>query len=290
MTPKRKPKQPKQPQKDKGKEEQVIKGFDGKKLQLPAQPSSSSAPPSNQQQDEVKKLKEVLQAMVGGVQLTGDQLEMLKTDPYDEVRIHQKELNLRRRKLNRHRNLQQKIETTDKQFEDWMNMQKQVVRQEKARYQAERDRLVKELENLKNNEETQEAEMPEDFEFEDDEPMDKDKDAAMARRLEQAEQQAYHAQQAFLQMQSQMQQMMAYQAQFHQALQSQASTETPVAAPAEPVAGSPQLPKPVHKEHLKPPTVRKTSSRKPASNKQVEKENAIIELDDEEPEAGSDEI
>eukprot|EP00438_Fugacium_kawagutii_P006110 Skav219829 [mRNA] locus=scaffold1238:528729:558371:- [translate_table: standard] len=247
-TPKKRGKEKKPPAKN--AESNTVKGYDGRKITMPwPQDGSSSSSAQMDAQEEVRKLREIMQVMASGQQLTPAQLGMLAADPMDSVRSEQKDLNAKRKRLSKIRQLEQRIQTSQKQFEDWVSAQKTLFRQEKQRYNEEVARMEKELTELKNGNMGNPEMEEDDLDLEDIDLGDSKmsaREAAMYQKLEMATTQAYHAQQAMLQMQGQMQQYMAFHAQQGAPSASTMPMETPFDSQSG-TAHSPQLPKHVAK-------------------------------------------
>lgn len=193
---------PKQPKNEKA--EYVAKSFDGRRISV-AMPSSSHG----DGQPSLDQYKEIIKALAQGRALNASQQKLLEDSPRDALRDEQKELNLRRKRQNKLRNLEKKIEQNRSDYETWLETQRQVIAQEKARFLSEQQKLQKELDILKKDAEEEDPE---------EETMDELLDNAqqppatdfISKQLEDrmlvAEQTAYHAQQSMLMMQSQLQQ------------------------------------------------------------------------------------
>ena len=187
-------------------------GYDGRKVSLQSSslPASSEAPTQN---TEVSQLKEVLKSLVGQNldALTPDQRKMLEPTVGDRIRSKQKDINQERRKYNKERNLEQRIKDNDAKYNRFLEDQRQLLRQERDRYQEEDLRLRQSLEALQKEEEEMDMEAAEEIDQLLFPQGARDFDAALlTQRVAQAERQASDAQQAMLMMSAQMQQMMAY--------------------------------------------------------------------------------
>lgn len=203
----------------------ALQGFDGKRISLSSSSwETSQSQGHGAQQDEVAKLRAVVSTLAQGGALTTEQKQMLEVSPDEMVRQEQKELNQKRKKLAKLRNLEQKIKDNESKFTSWYNTQKTLVKQERERYTQMQEQLQKDLDQLKNEQDTS-MEHDEDDE-EDLFELDNKETSGflteqMNRRVEAAEMQAHHAQQAMLAMQAQVQQLTAY------TMQLQLATPTP---------------------------------------------------------------
>ena len=184
-------------------------GYDGRKVALQSQssslPSSTAAPESNM---EVQQLKAVLKTIAGPNldALTPDQRKLLEPTVGDRIRSKQKDINQERRKYNKERSLEQRIKENDAKYNRFLEDQRQLLRQERDRYQEEDQRLRQSLEALQKEEEEMDLEAGEEIDQLLFPQGSQDFDAAiLAQRVAQAEKSASDAQQAMLMMSAQMQ-------------------------------------------------------------------------------------
>ena len=187
-------------------------GYDGRRVALhtTSQPSSSAAPNSN---TEVLQLKEMIKSMAAQnmANLTPDQQRLLEPSPGEVLRSRQKDINTDRKKFNKQRNLENRVKENEMKYNKFLEDQRQLLRQERDRFQEEDQRLRQMLEALSKEEEDMEMEPGEEIDQILFAARPRDADAShLEERLVAAEKTALDAQQAMLMMSSQMQQMMAY--------------------------------------------------------------------------------
>ena len=206
-------------------------------------------------------------ATQSSVPLTAEQEKILKISPGERLRQDQKALNQERKKYNKQRNIEAKLEENQRCYNAW----KTFVKAEKERFEEEQLKLHQQLESLQ-REDVPEEEMGDgDLDLDDifGETADPGKKELEAR-IQNAEKHASDAQEALLMMSAQLQQFMAYQLSA-QTLQAPPMTPQPglhqmpqmsqTGPTAAVKASSPQMPKGVRKENLK--QVQKATGHKP---------------------------
>ena len=255
-TPIRKPQWPPSAKATKPKKqmEDAYVGYDGRKVQLqrPEGERGSSSHGASSASGEIEQWKSLVKELTQDRHkpLTAEQQEMLQDSPGTILKLQQKELNGRRKKHNKMRNLKQKYQENEQSFKNFVDKQKLLLKQEKERYLQEKDRLERQIVEM---EKASEAGMDTDEEIDDlltDKPIEPaSKDPETERRLANAERTAYEMQQGFLELQANMQQFTAYQMQQmanpmtangHTGRMDAPPTTVPPAA-----SQSPQMPKPV---------------------------------------------
>lgn len=166
----------------------------------------------------------MLKAVISGQQLSSDQMKLLEDSPRQLLKAEQRKLNDKRKFMNKQRQLQKKYQENQENYNNWMAAQRLLMKQEKERFEAEQNRITRELDKMK------EMEMEEDQEedFADLDPCEKGED--MNARLLAAESKAWEAQQAMLMMQMQFQQFTAY-----------ATQQLANAGPPEPMPSTPAV-------------------------------------------------
>ena len=228
-------------------------GYDGRSTSLPSS-SASHGEQTTTSSSEVTQLKDMIRQMAScsSVPLTAEQQKILTVSPGERLKKDQKALNAERKRYNKQRNLEAKLEENLRRFNAW----KIFVKSEKERFEEDQMKLQQQLEALNKEEEQDEELMEEDIEDILGEPSDPTK-KEMEERIQAAEKNAFEAQQALLMMNSQMQQLMACQmsVQASPMVPQPGVTMLPQATPGgtSPMlkANSPQLPKGVRKENLK---------------------------------------
>lgn len=266
--PRRKPTQY-QPKKPKDQSELYAYGFDGKRLKIPREDQggsggSTSLPSSSTSAKEMAELKSMMRQIVSGetAQLSEAQLKMLQSSPRDAMREKQKELNRQRKVYNKEKTLESRLQLNEEKFQGWLQTQRTLIKTEKERFEAEQNRLRRDLEKLQAADQD-EGNMEDDEDAELFAPPAASHDV-MNQRVQAAEKAAYDAQNAMLMMQQQLHQL--------RYTQQTAATNGPASAEAVPFAtdaaplaatspaphhvhpssaGSPQLPKGVRNGTLK---------------------------------------
>ena len=79
---------------------------------------------------------------------------MLQDSPGTLLKLEQKELNGRRKKHNKMRNLKQKYQDNEQSFQNFVDRQKLLLKHEKERYLQEKDRLEKQIAEMERNQAT----------------------------------------------------------------------------------------------------------------------------------------
>ena len=188
-----------------GQREQMVKGFDGRRIPWPQVSSAPSA--SSHASSEVESLRDMVKKLASGQQLSQEEMRQLEESPRQKLGHQQRQLNQQRKQLNRERNLEEKIRQNDSDFAHWFDAQKVLMKNEKDRYNGEQQKLKKDLADLRN------PPMEEPSDEEEMQPAEEmTRDYALEKRVLQAEQLAYNSQQAFLTLQNQLQVMMSYMA------------------------------------------------------------------------------
>ena len=188
---------------------ETVLGFDGRKVALPAMPSSSHA--SSSGPSEAETLKVMVKKLANGEKLNEDEMKSLEESPRQVLSNKQKTLNKERRQLNKEKNLEAKLRQNEENYNSWIIAQKErykaLVKNERDRYEAEQERIKKALMEMRNP--TQPSDSEEEM-LMDTSHTDGGYNQALESRMLQAEKLAYDAQQAFLSLQGQMQTWMAH--------------------------------------------------------------------------------
>lgn len=269
---------PKQPKSD--KQEYVAKGFDGRRISV-SLPSSSHG----DSQPTLDQYKEIMKTLAMGKALTPAQQKLLEDSPRDVLRDEQRSLNQRRKRQNKERNLEKKLEQNRRDYEAWLETQRQILSQEKARFLSEQERIQKELELLKSEMDDEDLEANETMDDLLTAPQPGQQSDFNVKQFEDrmmaAEQNAYHAQQSMLMMQTQLHQ-------YHCALMNQGMASSEATGPStsmSPTCNSPQLPKGVKQAMLKQNHVPKASKTR-AAKTVPEVASTPVEVDSDADEEG----
>ena len=265
-------------------------GYDGKPVSLPAA-STTPSTTATSSMDEVGQLKDMIRRLANGEQIPQEELKGLEASPREELTRQQREFNQKRKKMNREKGLEAKLQKNESNYDSWVEQQKTLMKTEKERYQEEQHRLLKDLETLRRP--------PMDMVSEEEEEMVQDQptksDRYMEHRVLQAERMATDTQQALIALQGQMQVLLSHLAtQPAEPATYPAADHTGVPMPMERPPKhnrSPQMPRQVRKAcegraevaktHPKP----RTSEAPKDKPKETPKERVdTIEIEDDEPE------
>ena len=91
-------------------------------------------------------MRAVLRKIAHGQSLTEEDNQLLEVSPGEVLKDEQKDLNKRRKQLNRMRNLKTRLQENDQNYQSFLDKERAIIKAEKERYMEEQAKIRRQIE------------------------------------------------------------------------------------------------------------------------------------------------